>query len=341
MKMYEKAARLSAAAFMALTLSGPATAQQKDCGAILRYGVFEDDVHLDVRYAQKLLRSDQCRSGSTSASYKDISWGSIGFKDKDQFCKSSEDEAVQFMVKYDRTRTASRVLADAWLSCMKEEPVGFTERFHVATGNPRVVRYQVSYNPGRAAPNEVARVRRGGFRLQNLEGCSLPAGDVISRAPITLVCQRINPCMSASITLVTDKGSPHDMAASEVPPPPNELVTFELKETESLPKETPYQRLMSCTMQCIGEARSSGAPRGDCPNGPIESRDRSRIYFGSWGNGECGVSGSGWHAFAGSCGTDAGTKYKRCDRVEVSHWAPPRGCEAPSGMANLRPLGSR
>lgn len=41
------------------------------------------------------------------------------------------------------------------------------------------------------------------------------------------------------------------------------------------------------------------------------------IEFGDWENSQCGLSGSGWHAKVGSCGTGAGSGWQRCDQVRV------------------------
>lgn len=39
------------------------------------------------------------------------------------------------------------------------------------------------------------------------------------------------------------------------------------------------------------------------------------IDFGFWQNAECGTSGTGWHAPAGSCETGQGSRLKRCRNV--------------------------
>lgn len=45
--------------------------------------------------------------------------------------------------------------------------------------------------------------------------------------------------------------------------------------------------------------------------------ETTEIIFGGWNNVECEVSGKGWHADIGSCGTGKGIRYKRCESVWV------------------------
>lgn len=47
-----------------------------------------------------------------------------------------------------------------------------------------------------------------------------------------------------------------------------------------------------------------------------EAKTRS-IKYGKWENEQCKLSGSGWHANIGSCGTGKGDGWQRCDQVRV------------------------
>lgn len=62
----------------------------------------------------------------------------------------------------------------------------------------------------------------------------------------------------------------------------------------------------------------------------------SAIRFAKWSNPQCGLQGEGWHLRVGSCGTNQGERWQRCDMVKVEHSAAEN-----SAMANRRSTTSR
>lgn len=96
---------------------------------------------------------------------------------------------------------------------------------------------------------------------------------------------------------------------------------------------TPKDKIVICAENefCEGrvlECLSSGdRPSEVSPNtwlkGPNSidygntSFQTSKIEFGPWNNQECGLSGAGWHAKIGSCGTATGFLWQRCVQVKI------------------------
>jgi hypothetical protein len=56
---------------------------------------------------------------------------------------------------------------------------------------------------------------------------------------------------------------------------------------------------------------------GDIALSGTSEMNGREILFGEWANTQCGTSGSGWHVAWGSCGTNQGTRHKRCASVIV------------------------
>lgn len=307
-------------AALSFVMATTALAQAGKCDAILKHGVFETASRLDIRSTYDMMQNENCGSSGSDGDLT-ADGVKVGFGSRKDFCSKSKTEAVQYLLTYDTSRRASSTLATAWTECQRRAQ-GFTEQVSISPADPAKVTYRVAFS---SVMNVRARVTS--FTLDNLKGCSVQNNQEIGPGGLTLICTRPNVCTTARIVLNTTVGSPDALAASEIPAAAPTLKVVSLRELDPEPDNVPLGASRQCSINCAGERRTPGSPRGDCEVPRFTSQN---IRFGTWENGHCNVSGKGWHAVGfGTCGTSLGNGTKRCSEVKVSYLQPYGTCPAP------------
>jgi hypothetical protein len=119
-----------------IAISGHALAV--DCNAILRGGVFDTDEHVSNSYKYQIIRKASC-SGSASGNLISLD-ASVS-----NVCSSDFSSLLNRETKLDTLRRASKVIADAWTSCIAMKGTGLVH-YLSPTSDPETFHYTILYN---------------------------------------------------------------------------------------------------------------------------------------------------------------------------------------------------
>jgi hypothetical protein len=198
--------------FVAVVLATPSKQllAQNRCDAILRGGVFDTTDILDLKIRHEQVKSLTCNSSlSVNLGEPSLSQG--------DYCNSDFREVVRIDQFVQSIRRASRVIANAWLECVRQKR-GLTQYF-TTTSDPRRFQYTLLFDVD-GAP-EFSRIRSWSMQpasvLRNCVG-RIPGRDVrqVGDAGITIDCVRpLNTTVTVTVDSVSGRADPITLPAVE------------------------------------------------------------------------------------------------------------------------------
>jgi hypothetical protein len=169
--------------------------------------------------------------------------------------------------------------------------------------------------PGIASRPPRLRVSVTGGRIEGRSSATPRVVSMSGRRSLTIT--KDPGAEAVIVTLESENQS--DMVTIDLTPPARMVRVRE----EKVCSEADRCEGWDIVLACLPSPETHDAPSGQWIVGPMHPEHGTTpvrttlIDFGSWGNGECNVQGTGWHAFIGTCRTARGRGLQRCDSVRV------------------------